>query len=84
MALSPAQAVRAVSGRHLSSGGVGAQGSGTQICFLAEMIARNGACPRSYVASAVCRLSCADWARGTLDTRSNIIFLNQINIVSSN
>ena len=62
MALSPAQAVRAVPGRHLSSGGVGAQGSGTQICFLAEMIARNGVCPRSYVASAICRLSYANWA----------------------
>jgi hypothetical protein len=49
-----------------------------------KMMALNGACPRSYVASAVGRLFCADWARGTLDTRSNIIFLNQINIVSSN
>jgi hypothetical protein len=47
MALSPALVVRALPGRHLSSGGEGAQMSGAQ----------NGVCPRSCVTSA-CPRSC--------------------------
>ena len=52
MASSPAQADRALPGRHLSSGREGAQMSGP----------RSGLCPRSYIASAVRTLTCTDWS----------------------
>jgi hypothetical protein len=39
----------------------GAQRSGAEICLLAEDEGPKGPCPRSYVASAACVLSCADW-----------------------
>jgi hypothetical protein len=52
MSPSPALAVRALPGRHLSPGREGARISGSQ----------NGVCPRSCVTSAVRTLTCADWS----------------------
>jgi hypothetical protein len=68
--------VRVLSAGKLSSCRKDAQRSGAQIFLLAEDEARNGACPRSYVASAVYALS---WAVLSLrDLGYTIIFLNFI------
>jgi hypothetical protein len=40
----------------------GAQMSAAQLFFLAEDEALKGPCPRSYVASVACTLSCIDWS----------------------
>jgi hypothetical protein len=61
MALSPESWGQTLPGGRLSSGGEGAQRSGSQLCLLAEDEGPKGACPRSFVASAACTLFYADW-----------------------
>ena len=55
--------VRALPGGRLSSGREGSQGSGSQLCLLAEDEGLKGPCPRSFVASATHVLSCVDWSQ---------------------
>ena len=54
--------VRALSAGKLSSDGEGAQRSGAQLCLLGEDEGQRDPFPRSYVASAVHALFCADWS----------------------
>ena len=61
MAPSPASAVRALPSRHLSSGGEVARISRAQNGVFSRSCVTS-ACPRSYVASAVSTLTCADWS----------------------
>jgi hypothetical protein len=55
--------IRALRGGRLSSDREGAQGSGSQLCLLAEDEGHKGPCPETSVASASQVLSCVDWSQ---------------------
>jgi hypothetical protein len=55
--------VSALPGGQLSSGGEGVQGSGSQLCLLAEDEGPKVPCLRSFVASVPHVLSCVDWSQ---------------------
>jgi hypothetical protein len=65
--LPPRPRVRALPGGWLSSGGQGAQGSGSQNHLLTEDEGPERPCPRSSVASAVYVLACIDWSQWSQD-----------------